>query len=266
MHREKRQTDLEKYKKFLIDYKEKYGQFETIEYTGSGEILMYRDMVELVQATSAIMPSTRLMTTSNLALLTPDLATDLVGAGLKTWQVSLDSVDQGEYKKIVGRNIDVDRIIENIKTLWEVMRQTDPASCRLIVTAHRPLDDNYEEKMKEIEARVYGICSYVATSPYQSLNGRKSGRDFALSEQRLYTKSYRIPCNYLWDDLTVVNDGSVRVCCSDMFDSPVDFGNVFQDPIEQVIDNPNRRKYKQSMLHDHWDDLYLCGKCHAPRS
>jgi hypothetical protein len=68
----------------------------------------------------------------------------------------------------------------------------------------------------------------------------------------------------IYDDLTVVNDGSVRICCADMFDSTVNFGNVFEDSVESVINPHNRKKYQEYILNNKWDALYLCNKCHSP--
>src|SRR5271157_5671928 len=92
MLRKKQPTDIKKYIDFLIRYKEKFGNFDIIEFTGSGEILLYKDIVELVKTTSEIMPEAKLMTTSNISMLSREMASNLINAGLKTWQISLDSI------------------------------------------------------------------------------------------------------------------------------------------------------------------------------
>jgi sulfatase maturation enzyme AslB (radical SAM superfamily) len=258
-------ADIDKFLAFLVRYKEKYGAFEVIEFTGAGEILLYRDIVRLVSEASKIMPATKLQTTSNISLLTKEKARDLINAGLTTWQISLDSVDNDEFKKVVGIDIEVDNVIDRIKMLWRTMQEIDPKKCELIIVAHRPLNSTYSEKMSEIENAVKDICSSISKAPYQTLNSRKAGDDFTISEKSMYKEKFKIPCDYLWNDLTVVSDGSVRVCCSDMFDSPIEFGNVFTDSIEFVIENPNRNRYKEQMLKNSWNELYLCNVCHSPK-
>lgn len=267
MKRVKCEVDLQKYTNFLTNWNKDYGHFSVIEFTGAGEVLISKKFTKLVELTSKIMPRTTLVTTSNLSILTEEIAIELLNAGLRSWQVSLDSVNNAEYSKIVGTDkFDVNLIINNIKMLWELMKRDDNAGNKLVVTAHRPFDENYKEEMNKIVKRVELFCHKITKAPYQTLNSRKNGVDFELSEHGLYNNKYKLPCDYLWTDLAVVSDGSVRVCCSDMFDSPVDFGNVFKETPLSIINNINRRNYQKKMLKGDWETLYLCNKCHSPRA
>lgn len=267
MEREKQSTDLIKYSLFLNKYKQKYGQFEVIELTGAGEILMYKDLLTLVKNTKKIMPNTRLTTTSNIALLNKSIAVELISSGLLEWQISLDSIDIDEYKKIVGKNISISYILNNIKMLWQTLQEINPEKSRLTILVHRPYTLDYSNKIKEIENEVKTYCTSVSSSPYQSLNARKTGIDFELSESKLFTSKYLLPCSYLWNDLAIISNGEVRICCSDMFDSPIELGNVFTDSIESVINNPTRLFYQDAMKKGKdIDKLYLCKHCHAPRT
>ena len=110
------------------------------------------------------------------------------------------------------------------------------------------------------------FCHSVGKSPYQSLQGRKTDQLYQLSERNLYNKTVLLPCNYVWTDLTVICDGTIRVCCSDMFDLPISFGNVFTDLPQEIVENLARRDYQRAMLAGSWDELYLCKNCHSPRS
>jgi hypothetical protein len=51
--------------------------------------------------------------------------------------------------------------------------------------------------MTEIENKVKDFCSLVLKSPYVTLNLRKTGEDFELSESKIYNKRYKTPCDYL---------------------------------------------------------------------
>lgn len=260
-------VDLEKYERFLTSWARDIGDFESIEFTGAGEVLVYKDFPELVRITSRAMPSTKLMTTSNLSLMKPEIAKELLAAGLRTWQVSLDSIDDAEFKEFIGhKKFSVDRILNNLRMLWQAM-QDDPSDKNyLAVLAHRPYDDRYEQEMARIEDAVRSFTHSVQKSPYQSLQGRKSDGLYQLSEKKLYNKQELLPCGYVWSDLTVVCDGTVRVCCSDMFDSKISFGNVFENTPTEIVQNLARREYQAKMLAGKWDELYLCKDCHAPRA
>ena len=167
---------------------------------------------------------------------------------------------------IGGTNFTIDKILANLRTLWQAMQDSPSQKNNLAVVAHRPYDARYEKEMARIEAAVRPYCHSISKSPYQSLQGRKTEELYQLSEKRLYNNTVLLPCSYVWTDLTVVCDGTVRVCCSDMFDSPVSFGNVFTDSPRQIVENMARRDYQRKMKAGAWDQLYLCKDCHAPRA
>ncbi len=268
MERAKRPVDLEKFRLFLTNWNSTYGPFESVEFTGAGEVLSFSGFVEMVAIGAQVMPSMRMVTTSNMGLFDVDTARKLVQNGLRSWQVSLDSVDPAEYALMVGvKSASVEKILKDIAALWQILQENPSPLNRLAILAHRPLDADYDRKCDEIESAVKGICSEFSRSPYQSLNGRKLEEQFVLSEKLLYRSDrYPMPCAYLWTDLVVLNDGTVRICCSDMFDSPVNFGNVFTDTPQQIVANLTRREYQAAHETNRIGSLYLCDKCHAPHS
>ena len=204
MKRTKGIVDITKFKIFLATWKETYGDFDSIEFTGGGEVLVANNFAELVDLVATVMPSTLLKTTTNLALFDKDLARTLIQSGLKQWQISLDSIDNAEYTKIVGNSkINVSTIIENIKSLWNLFKENDSEKNKLIIVSHRPYDGQYHDKMNEIYDAVKLYCHEMTKSPYQSLNSRIDDASFTLSEDKFYKKRYQLPCEYLWTDLVV---------------------------------------------------------------
>ncbi len=268
MKRERKQADLAKFREFLTAWKAVYGSFESVEFTGAGEVLLSPGFPNLVKSMSEIMPSTRMVTTSNISLFNPEVARDLVQSGLRYWQISLDSIDPEEYARMMGvKSLDVNKILDNIRGLWKILCEDPSPRNGLAILAHRPYNSQYDEKCDEIERAVTGICSEFSRAPYQSLNGRKTGADFVLAEQLLYRSDvFPLPCGYLWNDLVVVNDGTVRICCSDMFDSPVNFGNIFEDSPEEIVNNPTRIQYQNGHRQSDIGALHLCNQCHAPKA
>lgn len=267
MKRSRAFADPDRFSEFLRSWRYLWGPFRGIEFTGAGEVLLHQDFVKLVASASQFMPESTLVTTSNLALFDRPIGEALISAGLRSWQISLDSADESEYERLTGRTAPgLRRVIENIRLLWELLNSNPSPRNRLTVLAHRPFDADYECKVREIESLIDGICHAFNASPYQTLNGRKLGSEYSASDSLYQVSRYPIPCDYLWKDLVAVNDGTVRVCCSDMFDSPADFGNIFRDTPAQIVWNPNRRTYQEKMLRHELDGVYLCDKCHAPRA
>lgn len=55
-----------------------------------------------------------------------------------------------------------------------------------------------------------------------------------------------IPCLYPFTDLIVFPEGKVGICCNDCFEV-TDFGNVMQDGIEKIWNNPSFRGVREAM-------------------
>ena len=266
MKREKQFIDLAALERFLLSWKSVFGGFRDVEFTGSGEVLANNNFLSIVKMFTTIMPESRLMTTSNLALLNKGIASDLIASGLRFWQVSFDSANELEFNAFTGSN-SFQRVVDNIKILYETMIQDGDKRNYLRIVAHRPYDELYQAEIKKIRELLRDQCHEIIDSPYQSLNGRLDGDMYNVSEIIKYDRSKRpILCNYLWKDLVVVANGDVRVCCSDMFDSKVDFGNIFRESPRELVGNLNRAAYKKALWDGKPQELYLCNKCHAPYS
>jgi MoaA/NifB/PqqE/SkfB family radical SAM enzyme len=266
MEREKQFIDQVALEQFLTSWKGTFGSFRDVEFTGSGEVLTNSNFSSIVKMFTAIMPKSRLMTTSNLALLSRESAGDLIASGLRFWQVSFDSTDEAEFSEFTGSK-SFQKVVDNIKLLHEIMVQDGDKRNYLRIVAHRPYDDNYQVEIKKIRQLLRDYCQEIIDSPYQSLNGRLDADAYNASESVKYDRKKRaVLCNYLWKDLVVVANGDVRVCCSDMFDSKVAFGNIFRESPRDIVDNLNRAKYKKALWEGRPHQLYLCNKCHAPYS
>ncbi|MHA1369111.1 MAG: radical SAM/SPASM domain-containing protein [Promethearchaeota archaeon] len=79
-------------------------------------------------------------------------------------------------------------------------------------------------------------------------------KDRTLSEYRI---KRRIPCDYL-EMLSIMPSGRVISCAHD-FKQVTDFGNVFEESIEELVHHPSRIKKRQ----EHREGRYtgLCEKC-----
>lgn len=231
-----------KYEAFLKSWNQEIGAFRHIELTGAGEALLNPELVEIVRISNAVMPHARVAVDTNLALLTAATAAELLDAGLGVWQVSIDSIDAEEYRAVTGGRGQLDQVLANTELLWKMMAERGDGGFELVINAHRPFDSEYEARMRAITHRLAPISHRIVTLPYQTLNQRKLGAEYESSEAALYAK-YRVVCDYLWTDLVVLSDGTVRMCCADMFDSAVSFGNILTETPTQVLENPVRQRW-----------------------
>ena len=263
MKRKKTRLDPERYEKFLSSWARRFGEFEEIIFTGGGEALLHKRLPEIIRISSKWMPHSRLSIGTNLSLLTETLARELIDAGLKNWEVSFDTDDRDEYRKITGVN-SFDIVIKNIEMLWDALDKGKKGA--LEVAAHRPFDEHYFDKIGEIASLIRGMCTNLRHSPYSTLMGRKNSLELELWEQSMnFDAPIHGACLELWGHLVVTSDGNIRRCCSDMFDCPDQetLGNIFKQTLDEIINNENRRTVQNKIRVHDIKDLYLCGRCHC---
>jgi len=263
MKRKKTKLDPEQYEKFLSGWARRFGEFEEITFTGGGEALLHKGLTDIVRSSSKWMPHSCLTIGTNLSLLSEVRARELIEAGLKNWKVSLDTDDRAEHEKITGQDT-FEVVIGNIEMLWSVLDEGKRG--QLEVAAHRPLDGQYSEKMREIFNLVNGKCTVFRRSPYHSLMGRKENAELKLWEQTMdFDAPLHKVCLELWHNLVVTADGDIRRCCSDMFDCPDAelFGNIFTQTLDEIISNEKRRTVQTKIQTGATSDLYLCNRCFA---
>jgi len=264
MERPKTSLDTAAFHRFLHVWKERFGEFESVEFTGAGEVLVLNSFEDIVSVATATMPDCLLTTTTNLYLLDPERAAALVSRGLRKWQVSLDTVDAREYQSVTGSNSDIRITLYNLQTLFAELNRVPDKRNELIVVVHYFPEREREAMVREIMERVSPICHRVQAAPYNTLNGRIANGRYSASERKSYTSKIPVPCDYLWKDLVVVSNGDVRICCVDMFDRCIDLGNIFTDTPDQIIDNRNRRFLQKAIYNCDYGCIPFCGRCHAP--
>jgi MoaA/NifB/PqqE/SkfB family radical SAM enzyme len=263
MKREKTRLDAHKYETFLANWARRCGTFEEILFTGGGEALLHKDLKEITLISKKHMPHAKLTVGSNLALLTEERAKELIAAGLNNWEVSFDTVNCEEHLQLTGKDT-FDTVVKNIRILWRALGEGSGGT--LEVAAHRPFDKDYLTRIDEIERMVRGYCSVFRSAPYTTLMRRNLHPGLELFEETInYDDPNPVICLEPWDFLIVTADGSVRRCCSDMFDCPEEesLGNVFTQDIDEIIRNKKRCELQKKLAEHDIGNLYICRHCYA---
>ncbi|MGV8056601.1 MAG: radical SAM protein [Smithellaceae bacterium] len=258
MKRKKTELDTHKYENFLFSWVKQCGFFEEIIFTGGGEALLHKKLKDIVLITKKYMPTSKLTVGSNLALLTDNMAKELIDAGLNNWEVSLDCDNRSDYLKLTKKDT-FDIVIQNIKILWEALDEGRKGT--LEVAAHRAFDNEFQNKITAIEKLISGHYTTFRHAPYLTLVRRNFYPGLELWEQTLNFNANPNICIEPWTELVVTADGSIRRCCSDMFDCPDEetLGNIFTEDLEAILTNKKRWEIQNKLVRKDIQNLYLCG-------
>jgi|GEM_PF-3558273 len=262
MKRAKRDLDPEQYGRFLERWSLLFGEFEKITFAGGGEVLLHQEIVKIIQITRAHMPHSEMSLLTNGERIKKDTAKALIESGLVHWEVSLDTVDPQEYARLMGKD-SLPLVLENLKILWDLLERDKRGT--LVVRAHAVADDRYHENMQKILKTLddLGLACDFSHAPLLTLMKRNNEEGLDLWEKTLDWHAKPEVCANLWESITVVADGSVRRCCSDIFDCPEEetLGNVFEDNLYHVVFHKKRFDVQKLMAEGKVDELYLCRAC-----
>lgn len=90
-------------------------KIKLVLFTGLGEPLMNPDLPKMIRLVSEAGIAENIEIYTNGLLLTEQVSKDLIEAGLTKLRVSIQGLDQEQYKTVTNRDIDFNGLVENIR-------------------------------------------------------------------------------------------------------------------------------------------------------
>lgn len=160
-------------------------------------------------------------TTTNLTLMSEQLTTSLITAGLDSLHISFDGIDPANYEAIRGYSYDT--LLDKIKLVRQVRDELNPiGKPYLEITAVRT-----NETDKQVARFYQEMTNLVDSVDVRSLllfNNRPVAAQ-ELNAGRNLEREQRIPCRQLGGKLIICSNGEATVCCNDL-DAKLTLGNV----------------------------------------
>ena len=266
MKREKRHLNPQDFRSFIERWRDHQGDFLEILFTGGGEVLLNPQFEEIARIAKEIMPRALLTTASNGALLTKVKAMELYKAGIKRWEISLDTLDSEAYYSFTGDKGSLDVVVSNIKALWGILKEDPESYVEIAAHFYYISEERLKKSVEEMNRKIGGYCHLFRGAPLHSLMGRKEDCYSSFDKDVKIKRKRQFVCMEPWRIMSVACDGSVRRCCSDMFDCPDNelLGNVFKESLDNVIFNSKRIELQYKFAKGEYDGVYLCQNCFIP--
>lgn len=254
--------DFENYKR-LIDEISDYVIFLFL--WNYGEPLMNKSLAKMIRYAKS--KSMFVVTSSNIQLLTPKAAKDLISSGLDYLTISFDGASEDTYTKYrdakAGNKGTFERAMNNIKMLVQE-KNRQKSKTPLLNLQFLVMKDNEKEipKIKEL-GEMMGVDRVVLKKPVIATeeNLKKflpKDRNFVINP---YEKNYSKGnfCVRPWLQSVVNWDGSVVPCCYDHKFKFI-FGNAFKDGFGNVWNNKKYADFRKRVASD-IDNIDICRHC-----
>jgi pyruvate-formate lyase-activating enzyme len=222
-----------------------------IALSGAGEPTLHPRLLEYVKAARRIPNIGVIGFATNGVALNPDLSEKLLDAGLTRLKVSLDTNDAAAYLRLNGRDT-YEQVKANICRFCEINQATGNR-CR--VTLKATLYENDLLLARRLKEQWEPFVGQVRITPVHNWAG--------IETKKLISATVpRSPCRMLWQQVQVLWDGQITLCCMDSMEGRFKMGNACDQNLSHywLNDQGLRRARLQHEAMD-FSELPECANC-----
>jgi radical SAM protein with 4Fe4S-binding SPASM domain len=226
-----------------------------LQLNGYGEISVlrnYRDYLSYIREKSR---SIRININTNAMRMNEDMARFYVESEVSSINVAIDGATAETYAGI-RRNLELDVVEKNARRLIQIRNEMGK-KYPLVRISMIAMPQNVHEVDLFLE-KWSGVADRVGISGLVSRVGSVS---FAQVESRSWE---RTPCFLLWQQMPVLSDGTVAMCCDD-WDGRASQGNLNQNTIKEIWTSRKRQSIRSVHLDGKASMIPLCKSCKQPR-
>jgi radical SAM protein with 4Fe4S-binding SPASM domain len=228
-----------------------------INFYKDGEPLVNKDFVDMVEFVRDADIAEQLWTKTNGALLTPDLNTELARSGLDMIGISLQGLARRDFRNVTGVDVDVAKLVMNIKDLYEKTRGED---CQIYIKlANAGYGEDYINRFCDL---FEPISDYVGV---EGLHGwSNSGvADFKLGTDNSFEGGQshnKVVCPISLCAMAINWDGSVSLCNEDWQHVNI-VGDVNYEKLTDIWNGKKVRDFWKMHLSGQRANSIACANC-----
>ena len=255
------------YKKIIDDYARHGG---VVHFGTFGEPLMDKTFAEKLRYLKQYRSIHRVQVLTNAFFMNQRLIPVLLDHGVAV-DISLDELDKATFEEVKKMSYDVVR--KNILDLLEANDlRDDPVPVHFRIKTLRSMEETLEHELfQAIEAHRCTIqLTPITDNIISNWAGRFDNQEFFQSygietggsrfNHKRFNLTNTAPCTQLWKWMVVYWDGSVVMCCADMF-ATSSLGNLTEDSIAEVWRGTQMTALRQQMVARKRFEIPLCENC-----
>ena len=191
---------------------------------------------------------------TNGSLLRPKRVAPLLDAGLDWVNFSFDTMDPEVYEATRVR-LKFDSVYDNIRTFIEARNAGGYATkviLRYLETENPPPPDGFE---------IYKRTWSNLLRPEDEIQYSEV-HNWGSAEGPLQVDG-TVPCDYVFDNMIILRDGTVPLCCVD-YNAEYIFGNVMEDGILDIWNSNAFLQVREQHRSGRRKEIAKCAQCNIP--
>ena len=260
--------DMDVYRKIIDDYGSRGG---VVTFGTFGEPLMDKHMKERIEYLKRYPKIHKIEVLTNGFFLNDKMVPLLVEHGVGV-DISLDELDKQTFEDVKKMSFDVVR--DNIVNFLEInSKASRPVPVNIRIKTLKTVEETLAQELFKIIAS--HDCSVVLNSIDDNIISNWAGK----LDKEAFIKEYEIsspdktrythkrfnqtnvaPCTQLWKWMVVYWDGSVVLCCADMFSRSI-VGDLTSNSITEIWNGPDLKKLRGQMVNRQRFEVPICQDC-----
>ena len=260
--------DMNIYRKIISDYGTRGG---VITFGTFGEPLMDKNIKERIEYLRLYPKIHKIEILTNGFFLNENIVPTIIKNGVGV-DISLDELDKQTFENVKKMSFDIVR--DNIVNFLDAnSKAIKPVPVNIRIKTMKTVEETLEQELFKIITSY--DCSVVLNSIDDNIISNWAGK----LDKEAFIKEYEIstnnktqfthkrfnqtniaPCTQLWKWMVVYWDGSVVLCCADMFSQAI-VGDLKSNSIVEVWNGPKMKGHRDQMIDRKRFDLPICQDC-----
>lgn len=245
----KNQVSIDQFKK-VMDNINKYLDIKELGLSAKGEVLVNKDLINIVKECKNIYKIPYVYISSNGSLLTKENTLALLEAGLDSIKFSINGISKEEYNKIHQKD-DFEKVIDNFKYILKLKKESFP-NLKIFISSildkeKKEIDIAFKKLFKENYNLINDSFKY-------NISYTPKFNNFSTDNSKLK------PCPLALDEIYIDSDCRLGLCCKDYF-KEFDFGSLLKYDFLDLYTSKQMEELRQMHLNKSFPDNHFCRKC-----
>ncbi len=229
-----------------------------LDFSHFGDSLMHPQIDKMIAYTNS--KGIKAKITVNPNLLSEEMINKLISAKLHTLYISLEGINDKQYKSIRGVNADYGKAVKNVDNLLRIKKNRKSDMNVVITTVIMDKNKNDIPAFRKIwdkegieKVQLHGFSTFAGSDE----------KIFEHASEDIYSKKKGGKFNYCaepWIGVTVTAAGKVVPCCFD-YDEKYVIGDLRKDSLKKIWNSKRMRLLRGQIKNGAVMGNPLCGTC-----
>ncbi len=248
--------DFDIYKKIIDDICEFENKVKVIRLYKDGEPLLNKHFPDMIRYAHDSKCCEKVDTTTNATLLNHDLSLKIIDAGLNRINISIEGINDKQYKDFSGAKVDFQKLVDEIAFFYENRKQ-----CEMIVKIN---GDIISEEQKEFFFNTFGditdgifIESIMDCWPTFELEKVTVNKDRGIYGNKIKEV---LTCPYVFYSFAINSDATASLCFLD-WSRKLIIGDIRKQSVKEIWESEQMREYQKMFLRGERKSHPICAEC-----